>query len=185
MGNVASVLRISLLMFLGSAMVGMVGCYDNGKGGDDHLASLTSAVSITPTACPATTPPTDIFVTKVGVIITNANAHMSGPSTSDDSTFHEREFAGDGYPLCLKGIPFTLDLPPILVRFTPATVWVTMEGSIGRCGLSPEMQVPILSPNRPMGPLLAVPCGPNNSVSGEPTCVIPPLTPADFNSCLR
>src|SRR5262245_35851237 len=103
MGSPAPTLRISLLMVLGSAAVGMVGCGDNGMGGNDKVDSQTAAISVGFNTCPATTPPTDIFVKKVGVIIVNGM----------NADYKEIDFAADGRPICFRGIPIGLELQPI------------------------------------------------------------------------
>ena len=185
MGTTAPTSKVWLRMVLGYAAVEMVGCGDNGTEGDDNVASRTAAIVVALNACPKTTPPTDIFVKKIGVLISGGNMNTATPGIFGSSSNSDREFIGDGRPICFRGIPFPLELPPILVRFAPTNVYVSMEGSIGQCGLSPDEPVPLLSPHRAMGPLLTVPCRPNNSQSGPATCVLPRLTAEDFNHCLR
>jgi hypothetical protein len=186
MGTNAPAWRMPLLMVLGYVMVGMVGCGDKGTLEDDNVASRTAAVVLASTTCPPTTPPTDIFVKRVGIMVTSAAGMATGSaSSSDNIPYKDYTFVGDGRPLCFMGAPFPFALPPIFLRFAPSKVYFSMEGSIGKCGLNPDEPVPILSPQRPQGPFLMALCGPNNSVSAYPNCILPPLLPADFNHCLE
>jgi hypothetical protein len=176
MGTNALAWRMSLLMILGYVTVGMVGCGDQGTGGEDNnIYSQASAITMGNSTCPATTPPSDIFVTKAGLIMVNGM----------NSSYKEIDFVGDGYPLCFMGIALGLEFSPIVVQFNPTEVLVTMEGSIGQCGLYPDDPVPILSADTMLGPFLSASCKPNDSVSGKSTCVLPPLSGADFNTCLN
>ena len=186
MGTNAPTWRMSLLMALGYVMVGMVGCGDKGPGLDDNLASQTAAIMVASITCPATTPPTDIFVKRVGIMVSSAaGMAMGSAADTDNIPYQDYTFVGDGRPLCFMGSTYPLELPPIFVRFKPSKILFNLEGSIGKCGLNPDDPVPILSSQRPQGPFLTALCGPNNSASAYPNCILPPLTPADFSNCLN